>query len=92
MHERFLTLVVGLMFLACIKAGLVAWYFMHLKFEGRWVYYMLVPAMFLAAVFILALYPDIGAERIADPDYPDEEEASILPPPSTPLPLLAMRG
>ena len=39
--------------LAVIKASMVGWYFMHLKFEGRWVYYMLVPAG------ILALRPDL---------------------------------
>lgn len=92
MSGRFLTLVLGLMFLACIKAGLVAWYFMHLKFEGRWVYYMLIPAAFLAAVFILALYPDIGTERVVYPDYPDEEEAAVSPAQPGPWPLLALQG
>ena len=42
------------MFWAIIKASLVGWYFMHLKFEGKWVYSMLVPAGILAAVFIFA--------------------------------------
>ena len=35
---------------------------MHLKFEGNWVYYMLVPAAFLAMVFIVALYPDMAMQ------------------------------
>ena len=58
--DTFTTLVLGLMFWAVIKASMVGWYFMHLKFEGRWVYYMLVPAGILAMVFIFTLTPDIG--------------------------------
>ena len=49
----FPALVVGLMAMAITKAALVGWYFMHLKFEGRWVYFMLVPAGVLAMIFIL---------------------------------------
>ena len=48
------------MFWAVIKASLVGWYFMHLKFEGKWVYFMLVPAGILAMILIFALIPDIG--------------------------------
>ncbi len=58
----FTTLALSLMALALVKAALVAWYFMHLKFEGRWVYLMLVPAGILAAVLVLALFPDIGMQ------------------------------
>ena len=29
---------------------MVGWYFMHLKFEGNWVYGMLVPAGILAMI------------------------------------------
>ena len=32
---------------------MVGWYFMHLKFEGKWVYAMLIPAG------ILAMHPDV---------------------------------
>ncbi len=56
----FLPLVGGLMALAVIKAGLVGWYFMHLKFEGRWITMMLVPVTFLAFALILGLMPDVG--------------------------------
>ncbi len=38
LKDFFLILLVGLLLLAGIKAGLVGWYFMHLKFEGKWVY------------------------------------------------------
>jgi cytochrome c oxidase subunit IV len=61
--DAFATLVLGLMFWAVIKASLVGWYFMHLKFEGRWVYYMLIPAGILAAVLIFALMPDIASQK-----------------------------
>ena len=54
------------MAMAIIKATLVGWYFMHLKFEGRWVYFMLVPAGILATIFVLALYPDIGMQPISE--------------------------
>ncbi len=76
MSDGFVSLILGLMMLAIVKAMLVAWYFMHLKFEGRWVYIMLVPAGILMMVLIFALYPDIGMQRSVYPDYSDEEEAS----------------
>lgn len=56
----FVLLVVGLVVMALTKAVLVAMYFMHLKYEGRWVYLLVVPACFMAIVLVLALYPDIG--------------------------------
>ena len=58
--NSFATLVLGLMFWAVIKAGLVGWYFMHLKYEGNWVYGFLVPAGILATVLIFGLTPDIA--------------------------------
>ena len=60
--DLFLTLIATLMTCAIIKAALVGWYFMHLKFEGKWVYFMLVPAGFLAAVIVFALIPDIAMQ------------------------------
>lgn len=74
----FLVLVVGLMVLAITKATLVGMYFMHLKFEGRWVYYMLIPACILATVLILGLYPDIAMQPISE-ESPDEEEFTAAP-------------
>jgi cytochrome c oxidase subunit IV len=79
MQNSFLALVFGLMAMASIKAGLVAWYFMHLKFEGKWVYMWLIPAGFLVLVFITALYPDIGKQRSATPTNFDEEQAQAAP-------------
>jgi cytochrome c oxidase subunit IV len=56
--KLFVTLLIGLLIWAGIKAGLVGWYFMHLKFEGKWVYILIVPAVVLAAILTLALVPD----------------------------------
>jgi cytochrome c oxidase subunit 4 len=60
----FASLVAGLMFLAIVKAFLVGWFFMHLKFEGRWVYMMLVPVCFLAISLVLGLAPDMGFHQL----------------------------
>ena len=73
--DLFIGLILGLLFWAVIKAAMVGWYFMHLKFEGRWVYYMLVPAGILAAVFVLALMPDVGTQPVDDLAGPEEGEA-----------------
>ena len=53
----------GLMVLAVVKASLVGLFFMHLMFEGRWKYFMLVPTAFLACVAVFALVPDIAIGR-----------------------------
>ena len=53
--------MLGLTALAVTKAALVAIFFMHLKFEGRWVYLLLVPATLLAVALVLAIYPDIAS-------------------------------
>jgi cytochrome c oxidase subunit 4 len=72
-QAHFGALVLGLMALAVTKAALVATFFMHLKFEGRWVYLMLVPAGLLAAALVLALYPDLGRAADALPTGPDDD-------------------
>ncbi|MFO0910527.1 MAG: cytochrome C oxidase subunit IV family protein [Isosphaeraceae bacterium] len=71
-------LILGLLFWAVLKAGLVGWYFMHLKFEGKWVYGFLVPAGFLASVVVFALVPDIAAK--AAEENPAEEDISAVAP------------
>ncbi len=78
--DHFGVLVLGLLFLAVIKAGLVGWYFMHLKFEGNWVYIMLVPAMILATIIVMALTPDmvLKPEPEENPGE-DSDSAYILP-------------
>jgi len=83
LNPWFLILVLGLLVWAAIKAGLVAWFFMHLKFEGRWVYFLIVPACILAAVLVLALCPDVAMKPVAE----DVEESVWKAPASTADPL-----
>lgn len=73
----FFWLVLGLMTCAIIKAAMVGWYFMHLKFEGKWVYGFLIPAGILAAILTLALYPDLALQPVTEED-PGEEEAETV--------------
>jgi cytochrome c oxidase subunit IV len=56
----FVVKVVGLASLATLYAFLVAWFFMHLKFEGRWIYLMLIPVCVLTVVVMTGLAPDIA--------------------------------
>jgi cytochrome c oxidase subunit 4 len=80
LKDSFGLLVIGLMFWAVIKASLVGWFFMHLKFEGKWVYAMLVPAGLLAMVFIFALVPDVAVQPHDAEGQSEEEEASVTAP------------
>ena len=75
--NSFTTLVLGLMFLAVIKAGLVGWFFMHLKYEGNWVFGMLVPAGILACVLVFLLIPDIAMHASEESAADDEGISSI---------------
>jgi len=68
----FAPLVTGLLAMALIKAALVGWYFMHLKFEGRWVYLLLIPACLLAMIVVAGLTPDIAFPRTSIDDPPAE--------------------
>jgi cytochrome c oxidase subunit IV len=93
MKDSFAPLVIGLMFWAVIKASLVGWFFMHLKFEGKWVYAMLVPAGLLAMVFIFALIPDVAVQPHDVEGQGEEEEAAVTAPlfPNVVAPLLSPR-
>jgi cytochrome c oxidase subunit IV len=74
--DHFGILLLGLLFWAIIKACLVGWYFMHLKFEKPWVYIMLVPAMAFAAILTLALCPDMVLKYDEAEDKANEPETS----------------
>ena len=74
------SLVLSLLALAGIKAMLVGLYFMHVKFEGRWVFFMIIPASVLATILILALMPDIGMRSIDSGDFEDEEDIRAVAP------------
>ncbi len=82
--EVFLVLLLGLLVWAIIKAGLVGWFFMHLKFEGNWVYIMIVPAFVLATILVLALLPDMVLKQNADEPLPAEDSSFVLPAPRQP--------
>jgi cytochrome c oxidase subunit 4 len=76
--DSFLVLVLGLLFWAIIKAGLVGWYFMHLKFEGRWVYILIVPAFVLATILTTALCPDVAMKPETE-ENPGDESVFVSP-------------
>jgi caa(3)-type oxidase subunit IV len=44
---------------AICKAVLVAMFFMHLKFDWKRVYFMIVPVMILGTMMVIVLLPDI---------------------------------
>ncbi|MBL8849944.1 MAG: cytochrome C oxidase subunit IV family protein [Planctomycetaceae bacterium] len=56
--KRVVTVLV--LAVAVAKAQFVMRYFMHLKFEGKWKYVLLLPTAILACGLPLALAPDIG--------------------------------
>ena len=76
--DHFGILLLGLLLLAGIKAGMVGWYFMHLKFEGNWVYIMIVPAGILAVMLTMALCPDMVLKYETE-ENPGEDSAYVLP-------------
>ncbi len=76
--DHFPILVFGLLSLALVKAGLVGWFFMHLKFEGNWVYLALVPAGILAMIIVFALCPDMVLKYETD-ENPGEDSAWTAP-------------
>jgi cytochrome c oxidase subunit 4 len=74
----FLILVGGLMFMAIFKATMVGRYFMHLKYEGRWVYGFLIPAAILAVILTVALLPDVAMQPVTE-ENPDVEGMPTAP-------------
>jgi len=68
-------LIFGLVILAAIKAALVAWYFMHLKFERFWVFLVIAPACLLALILTVLLFPDF----VMQPEPLDEPTSDPAP-------------
>jgi cytochrome c oxidase subunit IV len=77
--DYFLILLTGLMALALIKAGMVGWFFMHLKFEGKWVYIMIVPACVLAVILTTALCPDMVLKFVTEENPGEDDSAWVVP-------------
>lgn len=78
-------LVIGLLCLATIKALLIALYFMHVKFEGKWVLLLIIPTTILAVVLVLGLIPDIGMQPIGDPIEGEVQNVPVVLEPLQPL-------
>ena len=73
MH-RFESELVNLLlalFVACIKATLVAMFFMHLKFEGKLIYTIFVVPLLLCVLLTVALIPDVLMT------HPDDKTSSL---------------
>ena len=51
--------VVGMSLLATTYSVLMAWYFMHVRSEGRWIYLTIVPVVVLALIVVGGLVPDV---------------------------------
>lgn len=47
--------------IALIKVLLIAGFFMHLKFEGKWIFGVVVLALVAIGILIVLISPDIGA-------------------------------
>jgi len=76
--DLFGLLVLGLVTLALVKACMVGWYFMHLKFEKKWVYILIVPACVMAVFLTLMLMPDMAMKPTDEESY-EEEETWVVP-------------
>jgi len=76
--DHFPVLVLGLVSLALVKAGMVGWFFMHLKFERKWVYILIIPACVMAVFLTLALCPDMAMKPIVE-ENAGEDETSLVP-------------
>ena len=85
MAGGYASLILGLLALAFVKAALVGLYFMHVKFEGKWVYGVIVPASILATIMILALMPDIGMQPVGSPEDEEAATAPLVPGPAASL-------
>jgi cytochrome c oxidase subunit 4 len=57
--ESELVKVLIALLIASIKASAVAYYFMHLKFEGKLIYFIMIIPLCLCVLLICALIPDV---------------------------------
>ncbi|HEY8667046.1 MAG TPA: cytochrome C oxidase subunit IV family protein [Tepidisphaeraceae bacterium] len=57
-HNELVKILLAL-FIASVKAAAVCIYFMHLKFEGKLIYFILIVPLLLCVLIICALIPDI---------------------------------
>lgn len=72
-----------MMAVSCTKAMLVIMFFMHLKWEANWKWVLTAPVIFMSALLVMALVPDVGLRMrhashdrmIYAAERPAEEEA-----------------
>ena len=64
-HNELVNVIVALA-IAGVKAAFVARYFMHLKFEGKLIYTILLVPLSLAVILTIALIPDVALGRGTD--------------------------
>jgi cytochrome c oxidase subunit 4 len=57
--ESELVKVLVALLIASVKASCVAFFFMHLKFEGKLIYLILIVPLLLCVLLVVALIPDI---------------------------------
>jgi len=71
-------IVVGLI-IASIKAGLVAAFFMHLKGEHKFIYWVLGVTVVTAAIFVLPIIDSVATadRRLAEPAPAEAEHAHV---------------
>lgn len=92
-QDHFVLLVLGLMGMALFKATLVGLYFMHVKFEGKWIYSLIIPACVLAILVVVALIPDIATGRPnEDFSQPEDDSAMSVPAPRAPFETMIVRS
>lgn len=60
LHMPPVLLVSTVLAVAVAKASFVMTYFMHLKFEGKWKFVILMPTAILAVGLMFALVPDMA--------------------------------
>src|SRR5689334_12312864 len=58
--ESELVNVLLALLIASVKASLVAMYFMHLKFEGKLIYFIAIVPLVLCVILVCALIPDVA--------------------------------
>ena len=64
LHFAKMAIIVTLVFLAFVKAALVAMFYMHLRFEKLFLTLTLVAPLVFTAIFVLVIGSDVGRFRI----------------------------
>jgi cytochrome c oxidase subunit 4 len=82
-YHRFSTEFINValaLLVACLKGGMVAAFFMHLRYEGKLIYLIFIVPLILCVLLVMALIPDIVE---TSPDNPSHSLHLFNPPPMT---------